>query len=43
MRFGVGGSEKPQSSSWLVAKVIEQKKEIAEMTGYTEGFQDGKK
>lgn len=43
MRFGVGGSEKPQSSSWLVAKVIEQEKEIAEMIGYAEGFQDGKK
>jgi cytidyltransferase-like protein len=43
MRFSVGGSEKPQSSSWLVAKVIEREKEIAEIMGYTDGFQDGKK
>ena len=43
MRFGVGGSDKPQSSSWLVEKAIEKEKEISEMTGYAEGFQDGKK
>lgn len=43
MRFGVGGNDKPQSSSWLVAKAAEKEKEIAEMVGYAEGFQDGKK
>ena len=43
MRFGVGGNDKPQSSSWLVAKAAEKEKEISELVGYAEGFQDGKK
>jgi len=43
MRFGVGGNDKPQSSSWLVEKATKKEKEISEIVGYAEGFQDGKK
>lgn len=43
MRFGVGGNDKPQSSSWLIAKATKKEKDIAELTGYAAGFQDGKK
>ena len=43
MKFGVGGNDKPQSSSWLVEKATKKEKEISELVGYTEGFQDEKK
>jgi len=42
LAFGVGGSDKPQSSSWLVKKATEKEKEVSELIGYAEGFQDGK-
>ena len=41
MKFGVGGSDKPQSSSWLVEKVTKVQQDISEVLGYSLGFQDG--
>lgn len=43
MKFGIGGNDKPQSSSWLVEKATKKEKEISELVGYAEGFQDGEK
>ena len=41
MKFGVGGSDKPQSSSWLVDKASKFQQDISEIVGYAIDYQDG--
>ena len=41
MLFGIGGNDKPQSSSWLVDKATKAQQEISEVIGYSIGYQDG--
>ena len=41
MAFGVGGNDKPQSSSWLIKKALKKELETSEVLGYATGFKDG--
>jgi D-beta-D-heptose 7-phosphate kinase/D-beta-D-heptose 1-phosphate adenosyltransferase len=41
MLFGIGGNDKPQSSSWLVDKATKSLQEVSEVIGYAIGYQDG--
>ena len=43
MFWGIGGSDKPQSSSWLVNKAMEQLNEITDVSSFVQDQLKSKK